>query len=209
MSSLGIPANLQAACGEVGIINLSWEDAAPTCDPYFSISSGAIDEITGSSSKTWVLNNSLGNIFWEVSGTGASINQSGIVTTTAAACGTLTITATDSCCGVYTQQVRVTDAGTWLYIDQASCGNKTLGNSPQYCPYPGGLLSYGSVSCVIITGGTKKEYGATCFYANYDAYGGVVCCEGIAVTYPCSHTCTVGYKTFITNYITTWEWRCP
>ena len=138
MSSLGIPSNLQAACGEAGIINLSWGDTAPTCDPYFSTPSGAIDEILKSSSKTWVLNNSLGTVLWEVSGTGASITQGGGVTTTGAACGTLTITATDSCCGVFTQQVRVTDSGIWTLISDEDVDTCSVGAPAGSCTYISG-----------------------------------------------------------------------
>ena len=57
-----------------------------------------------------------GTVTWAVSGTDVAIDQTGLVTTGASACGTFTVTATDSCCGNFDQDVRVTDSGQWVNI---------------------------------------------------------------------------------------------
>lgn len=178
MSQLGIPGNLQASSGTNGIVNLSWVDTPPSCNPAFSVSSGSVDETVKSSSKTWTLNNSLGTVTWGITGIGASIDQNGVVTTTGAACGTLTITATDSCCGVYTQQVRVTDGGTWVEVSRSDCsgtiGGGCSGGSVYFCyEYIDGLryqYRYQSIqssyppyfpACITCIGCTGSE-GLTC-----------------------------------------------
>lgn len=53
---------------------------------------------------------------WTVAGVGASISQSGLLTTTAAACGILTITVTQEGCITVSQAVRVTNGGSWCLI---------------------------------------------------------------------------------------------
>lgn len=121
------PTNLIATCGNPSEIILTWQHAGNTClpAPYFSCSFGLCDEILKNQSKQYYLNNAVGQVTWSVSGAGASITQSGHLTTTPAACGGLTITAVDSCCGTFTQQVRVTDSGYWATIFQMYDGGHT------------------------------------------------------------------------------------
>lgn len=152
---LGIPADLTAT-QEVwgGTVTLNWTDTPPDCTPPPSFTAtggdgtGLPDTTIKSSVKQWTLN-SFGNVSWGVSGTGASIDQNGNLTTTALACGTIIITATDSCCGGFTQKVRVTDGGAWFLQSTDHSGRTAYRNcvNNQYQVY--------TDSCEVINGDIK------------------------------------------------------
>ena len=72
---------------------------------------------------------------WDVIGTGASIDQNGLLTTSGA-CGTLTITATSDCCGAKTKKVVVLD-GVW--VETPICGSVETGS---WCDVTHGISSY-------------------------------------------------------------------
>lgn len=77
--------------------------------------------------KQFTLTNAQGSVSWAVSGTGTvSIDQTGLVTTGSDACGTLTVTATDSCCGDFTQGVRVVDSGQWVFLSDINYGSTVV-----------------------------------------------------------------------------------
>lgn len=76
-----------------------------------------------STTGQFTLSDPQGDVSWGISGGGgATIDQNGLVTTDANACGTATVTATDSCCGDFTQDVRLGDATTsqWSNISSES-----------------------------------------------------------------------------------------
>lgn len=136
----------------------------PSCSPTPGITCAVspCDTTVKSSTKQFSLTNAKGTVTWAVTGsTGASISGTGLLITTAAACGTLTITATDTdaCCGgVYTQQVRVTDGGVW--VTSAPIEN-FCDISNAYCNYNpcNGINDQGTYyTCTVITGETKTTY---------------------------------------------------
>jgi len=94
-----------------------------------SITISGSDTITTSSTSQYSatacyqngLCESSAGVSWSVSGTGATISNTGLLTTNASACGVLTITANCPQCGTSdTHEVRVTDAGQWVTLD--TCG---------------------------------------------------------------------------------------
>lgn len=188
-------------CGESKTVNIVGS-CSPT--PTITCSASPCDEIVKSSSKTYTLTNSQGNVTWSVSGTGATINQSGVLTTDSTACGTLTVTATDDCCGAYAQQVRVTNGGTWVLV------SNTLNTTTAYC----GVIppNYDekncsqcilgeSYNCGIMSGGTLTNYFGTCALPSNPSIG---VCTGSAPCNPCS-----GGNLLALRRTEIWEWRCP
>lgn len=158
MSSLGIPVLSAPSCGGSGIINLSWTDTPPISNAFFTVfggdGTGLIDTTVKSSVKQWILNNSLGTVVWSVSGVGASIDQSGNLTTTALACGTIIVTATDSCLGAFVQNVRVTDAGAWFLQSTDNSGRTAYRN----CTGNQGASYTDFCEKINATGNTKTRY---------------------------------------------------
>lgn len=122
--------------------------------------SGTCDEVVKSTTKQYTYTPCTcesGTAVWAVSGTGASISQSGLLTTTAAACGTLTITVTMDGCTVATQEVRVTNGGTWTqtsYTEYCHLGTESCFINP--CTRVGS--SYVTYSCDYDAGGTRSRY---------------------------------------------------
>jgi len=104
------------------------------------------------SSSQYTADGCCGNVEWSVSGTGATISSTGLLTAGATACGTLTVTASCSGCGTSaTQHVRVADAGRWVF---QSMTGYTCGYTSWCHPYP-------SIWCEQIfcyTGATKEVY---------------------------------------------------
>jgi hypothetical protein len=114
----------------------------PACDgPYIEITGVSVDETVQDTTKQYGVNNSVGTIAWSVSGVGATISDTGLLTTDENACGTLTVSAED-CCSSATQEVRVTDSGFWSEL-------------PLICSvYDPACNSV----CTVIEGGHKTEY---------------------------------------------------
>lgn len=222
---LGIPADLTAT-QEVwgGTVTLNWTDTPQDCTPPPSFTAtggdgtGLPDTTIKSSVKQWTLN-SFGNVSWGVSGTGASIDQNGNLTTTALACGTITITATDSCCGGFTQKVRVTDAGAWFL--QEHIIDTTYGT----CVGTGGHPPY-THTCNLVSGEQKTTYqwiedgytcgsytGPNCMNAVYTCLVGNSIannpCTGVAFS-PAAHCCDSGatmlFRVLLDTYI--YRWCC-
>jgi len=143
-------------CG-YAIVNIP--DCDNNCDPVPYVDGS--DEILKNDSKQYTLINKNGAVTWSVSGTGATITQTGLLTTINA-CGVIVVTATDSCCGVFNKSVRVTDGGYWTQIAAAYSDN---------CYSTGCLLS--NVTCT--QGAYKydstwrvKETGGYCHDADVD-----------------------------------------
>ncbi len=107
------------------------------CDPVPTVT-GA-DTIGLSTTEQYTYNDGRGSVTWSIvwlaGGSGATIDQSGLVTTDGAACGTAIVTVTDACCGVFSKYVRVGDATTssWQLVgSEAGCGT---------CGIPVGICS--------------------------------------------------------------------
>ena len=102
------------------------------------------DTTTTSNTLQMGLSNAQGSVSWAVSGTDVTIDQTGLVTTGASACGTFTVTATDSCCGDFTQEVRVTNNGTLVQLGPS-------------CTADEGYKT-GGPDCQEWVGGTRTQY---------------------------------------------------
>lgn len=96
-----------------------------SCPTPVPLTISGTETITRNSSAQYTASGCPSNVEWSVSGTGATISSTGLLTVGATACGTLTITATCSACGTSaTQYVRVTDAEQWVLINTiTSCTN--------------------------------------------------------------------------------------
>jgi hypothetical protein len=81
-----------------------------TADPV--VVSGS-DAITSSSSTQYTASGGIGPYTWDVSGEGATIDETGRVTLGEDACGGFTVTATDTCGTSDSLSARVTDRGMW------------------------------------------------------------------------------------------------
>jgi hypothetical protein len=90
-----------------------------TADPV--VVSGS-DAVTSSSSTQYTASGGIGPYTWSVSGTGATIDETGLVTLDETACGGFTVTATDTCGVSDTQDARVTDNGHWVTTYYESAG---------------------------------------------------------------------------------------
>jgi hypothetical protein len=110
-----------------------------TADPVVVYGS---DAVTSNSSIQYTASGGIGPYTWAVSGTGATIDETGLVTLDETACGGITVTATDTCGLFDTQDVRVTDSGHWV-----ASGDCLL--SWEHCPVWG--------SCELIRGFTKRH----------------------------------------------------
>lgn len=109
-----------------GFASSIYPPCPPVCTPTPSIgvSSGNVDETTTSSTKQFTLSNAKSQVSWSVTGnvgTGGGISGNGLLTTGSNACGSLVVTATDSCCGDFTQEVRITNNGYWFTTDISYC----------------------------------------------------------------------------------------
>jgi len=102
------------------------------CTPTPSVD-GAGTIVSTGGSEQYSLLDSKGFILWSVSGTGASIDQTGLLTTDGA-CGTLTVKATDSCCGEFTKEVKVIDSGYWEQV--SATGDDCVTTHPINCFTP-------------------------------------------------------------------------
>lgn len=84
------------------------------CKPEDSLTISGTETITRNSSAQYTASGCPWDVSWSVSGTGATISSTGLLTVGSTACGTLTVIANCSQCGTSTtKNVRVTDAGGW------------------------------------------------------------------------------------------------
>ena len=117
---------------------------SPLADPALS-ACGAItgpDEVSKPGSYQFALTNAAGDVRWCVTGAGVSINSNGLVTIDNTACGSFTVSATDSC-GETSKDVRVTDAGAWVF--SYGIGTTQVGDCVA-CGGYGGCKPYG-INC--------------------------------------------------------------
>jgi len=98
----------------------------------FATSSHAItitgtETITTNSSASYSTADCNGTVSWNITGTGASINSNGVLTTGPASCGGITITASCSDGTIEKKEIRITNSGQWIKITE--CGT----DSATYC----------------------------------------------------------------------------
>jgi|GEM_PF-2408002 len=92
------------------------------CNPEDILTLTGSEEITRNSTKQYTATGCPSKVTWGISGTGA-ITSTGLFITGSEACGTITITASCEQCGTSaTKEVRVTDAGSWYWIQNSYCG---------------------------------------------------------------------------------------
>ena len=99
-------------CGGQSSVDISLDNCGADCDSVFLL---GFDTILSNSVKQYQLINlppDAGSVQWAVIGTGASIDQDGLLTTSGA-CGALRVIANSSCCGVFDMYVKVTNDGVW------------------------------------------------------------------------------------------------
>lgn len=102
-------------CANASTLELTGSDAVTAPGAYQYEASGGLQPYT-----------------WEVSGTGASIDEDGLVTLAAGACGAYTVTCTDTCGASASIDARITNNGTWGPVEtfyESQSGNGCLGGS--------------------------------------------------------------------------------
>jgi hypothetical protein len=141
------------------------EDCSADCDLCIGVDcdlpslSGA-DTIGPDTTGQYTLDDAQGDVSWAISGSGFSIDQNGLVTTSSA-CGTGDITATDSCCGEFTKKIRSTDGiwnlishetggidGVWCTFRADTCANAHGASSPIQSDIINGLKYEGRYRCM-------------------------------------------------------------
>lgn len=213
MSSLGIPANLQATCGGSGTMSLTWEETQPSC----TFAASGATSVTKSSQHQYSTANGLGTVSWGVGGIGASITQGGLLTLDGTACGMITVTATDSVCGASQVQARVTNGGVWVLEstemnNTMTCvtpctgeGYTCTGGISVPCHYlwgPNGNPFPADKTCETIVGDTQTVHTGYC-YTNPGDFG--TACVGMCFNSRCS--CTTG--SFYWKQTDVYRWMCP
>lgn len=141
------------------------------------------DTTTTSNTLQMGLSDAQGDVSWAVSGVDVTIDQTGLVTTGASACGTFTVTATDSCCGDFTQEVRVTNNGTLVQLGPS-------------CTADEGYKT-GGPDCQEWVGGTRTQY----WYCVGSSEG----CEPHCGNAPCAGDPSI---TFV-KWTERQSWECP
>lgn len=87
------------------------------CKPEDILTIAGSETITRNNKAQYTATGCPSNVKWTVTGKGASISSTGLLTAGATACGSLTVTASCSGCGTSaTQDVRVADAGQWVLV---------------------------------------------------------------------------------------------
>lgn len=163
------------------------------------------ETITRNSSAQYTANGCPSNVEWSVSGKGATISSTGLLTAGSTACGSLTVTASCSGCGTSaTQYVRVTDAGVWvLFLYAVQCAFESSINAYDTC----------------ISGDTKNVYGllmdngANCIDCSQSpvAFNTNYSCPLYAACSPQKPGCsqdTISRCYFLSN-TKTYKWVCP
>ena len=147
------------------------------------------ETITTNSSASYSAAGCNGTVTWNVTGTGASISSSGVLTTGSASCGGITVTARCSDGSTATKTARVTNAGQWVQTGQ------TIHCTGHDCT---------ASTCIGLLSGDTKEvervYG-----------GGVAPCNDPCPPWP-SGLCgfSSGEPTcYYRVCTTTFKWQCP
>ena len=165
------------------------------------------ETITRNSSAQYTATGCPSSINWSVSGTGATISSTGLLTAGATSCGSLTVTATCSACETSAEQyVRVTDAGQWIIVSNTygTICSPTCGSFEQWAPQrvEGKSITQNAYyhnfawsSCVAGYCGNCSPVVASC-----PPGGGYIIYDGIYVG---EYNCLWYAETVIS------EWQCP
>lgn len=168
-------------------------------------------------------NCAVGDPTWSVAGTGATISQTGLLTTDATACGTLVVSASAGGCLTAQKGVRVTDGGVWTNVYNCTpdwntmgcytCGagtNCTLDTIVEFLDASGNVIEMRhhntTQSKMVNIGGcwcaSHSQTSMDVCYAGYINAGGLTC----TITEP---TCPNGAYCglFRNGYIE--KWSCP
>lgn len=185
--------------GTILLEDCSGDCCTTPCDPLPTVS-GA-DTIGPDTTGQYSLDDAQGTVSWAISGSGFSIDQNGLVTTSSA-CGTATITATDSCCGDFTKDIRSTD-GQWSLISSESGGisGTICTHIPDFCSNAHGASS-SLQSCII--DGLKYEGRYRCMFAECD-----VDCDTYGPSIPGCWSNTCGSQIQYVHNLSIYEWICP
>ncbi len=200
-------------CDEVNFTDDCGEEGGFGCNPNSSCKITGSDTILKNDTGQFELD--CGNEFfiWEVEGTGASIDQNGLVTTGANACGAIKVTIGCGLGGqiddiVDTFDIRVTDAGQWS--DAVTC---TETSTPCSCC---AFCSCTIIECILEVGIYKYEQNDC--WTKVTGFGPFSCaqeCCGGSLT-DCSSVCTTsdpftsvggGANCGVVN-LKTYTWEC-
>jgi len=81
------------------------------------------DTIAGNTSSQYTAANCAGPVSWSVSGTGASVNSSGLLSTAGSSCGTITLTATCLLDGATASREVRANSGSWVLVGKTTDAN--------------------------------------------------------------------------------------
>lgn len=164
------------------------------------------DTITKNSSSPSSASGCSGTVSWGVTNPGASITQSGVLTTTNA-CGTVLVAARCSADGsIATQDVRVTNSGQWVFVEaeQLCSGCSMYNGSATIPPYKdcnvGRHRYFASGTCFSNDEGSK-----TCSppCGDQPSLGDIPCGERFTCPPPPAAVTRLRVSTR-----GVWEWRC-
>jgi hypothetical protein len=153
--------------GTIWLEDCSADCCVTPCDPVPTVTGSSTT--TTSSTEQYTYNDGQGSVVWSVTGTGASIDQTGLLTTSGSACGMLEVKATDDCCGEFTLDVRVTDNGSWVLVAEGLCRARYLDKCIN-CDWIVGQYRY-TIECVSSDFGDPTPM-APCAQQNCTPYGG-------------------------------------
>lgn len=143
---------------------------------------------------------------WQVTGTGASISQTGLLTLDSTACGMIEISVTGECGGRGCKPVRVTNNGVWCLISSDYYGGSCTGCSQ---------CTWQNCNCDVVAGGSMTSYyGYSGCRVNS---GGSGECSPPPQSSPCTgcYTCQVSCDLVncfggaaVWTYKENYEWKC-
>jgi hypothetical protein len=190
-------------------------EACGACGDYPAFTLGGSTGVTAPGAYQYTAESQMTPMTWEVSGTGVSVSDDGMVTLAAEACGTFTVTATDSCGKTASLDVRVTNNGQWVSEGSTSCaapscpGCTTSGDVPAFdCA---GYMAYATQYV-----GVKKYslfFDSACCTRPATCTG-VTCVAGVTTMvtnnddHSCDSWCNPGATYIYASSVTTYRWDC-
>ena len=202
------PCIIKGGCGRIlRATDLCGNERTKDVPAELVVGISGSNTIVKSSSQQYTASCACGvGTIWSISGIGAIIDQTGLVTTDATACGMLSVSASIPGCGATGKTVRVTDGGVWSSI--FSCGGPdTTGciicNSAK-CSHGTGLIIEDKRykqdrACLSNIGGCPSQASWDTCYNSYIAAGGINCTLA---------SCSGCYATAAFNMVIE-QWVCP